>query len=367
MDDYEKACWIGINMNRKVTPRRFLLLLSAFPDVEEIWKASREKLSRVEGFSDAAEEFCENRDKEKLKRELREIEELGAEVVTLNEDRYPEQLRPLEYPPPVLYILGDYRSDDQLSLAVVGTRKCSTYGEVVAHRIGKELVDLGLTVVSGMANGIDTHAHRAALEGGGRTLAVLGTGLKKIYPKNNLSLMESIVDDGAVISEFPLHQGPERWTFPQRNRIISGLSRGTLVVEAGEQSGALITARCALEQGREVYAIPGDVRRETCRGNHALIKDGAKLVETAEDVLEELEDCQAALPLGEGSSDSSEGLNLSPDQRRVYEKLDYQPQHFNELLEETGFPTARLSHIIFRLQVENLVDQVEGNRWVKLD
>ncbi len=356
--------WIGINMNPATTPARFHLLLNYFPSVKAIWEASREELESLDGFQEAADEFCEARDEESVNQELERCRELNVDVITLEDEAYPDSLRAIDKPPPVLYVKGEYKEDDQLGVAMVGTRKNTNYGKKIAKKLAGQLVREGLTLVSGMARGIDTYSHRSALESGGRTVAVMGTGFGHTYPKSNANLMRKITKNGAVITEFPFDQRPTKWTFPQRNRIISGLTRGTIVVEAPESSGALITAHDALSQGREVFAVPGDVRRPTMKGTHGLIKDGAKLVEDASDVVEEFRDIQAALPFDDPDEEDLE-THLDKDQKEVYSQLDYEPIHFNDLVARTDFSAARLSHIIFQLEMEDLVEQLEGNKWVK--
>lgn len=366
MSPKEEVYWLGLNMNTTITPRRFHILLGSYPSLEAVWNAPEDELENIEGFEKAAAEFCEQRDLDRAKREFEMIKNKGLSILTLDKEKYPDPLRTLEYPPPVLYLKGNYCDEDQFGISIVGTRKFSDYGRYMAKKIAGELVQAGFTVISGMARGIDTFAHRASIEAEGRTIAVLGTGFNHIYPSSNISLMRKIADQGAVLSEFHLDHGPAKWTFPQRNRIISGLSRGTVVVEAPAQSGALITARSALEQGREVFAVPGDTRRDSVRGTHALIKDGAKLVEGGRDVVEEFGDLEPELDFGDESQSEEEVLaGLSSAQKQVYEQLEYEPKHFNELVSDTGFPPARLSHIMFQLQMEDLASRIEGNRWVK--
>ena len=220
----------------------------------------------------------------------REIERLQAteiSVTTLGEADYPEALRWIPEPPPVLYIWGTLRHEDSLAVAVVGSRKPSPYGQLAAQRLSTELAQYGFTVVSGLARGVDSLAHQGALQAGGRTIAVLGSGINVVYPPEHRRLYEAIRDQGAVVSEFPFDTKPDRWNFPRRNRIISGLTLGTLVVEASDQSGSLHTARHALEQGREVFAVPGRIDVPSSRGTNNLIKRGAKLVEGIDDILEE--------------------------------------------------------------------------------
>ena len=367
MDDIRY--WVGINMSEVITPRRFNLLLSSFSGVKSIWEAGEERIKNIRGMEKVADSFCEKRDECELKEEMRRIDDYGLDIFTLEDSNYPSSLRTLRYPPPVLYVKGKLLEDDDLSISLVGTRKFTDYGRAMAEKIAKELVRFGFTVVSGMARGIDTFSHRAALAGKGRTVAVLGSGFSNVYPKSNVGLMRRIKKSGAVISEYSCKQRPTKWSFPQRNRIISGLSRGTVVVEAPKKSGSLITARCALDQGREVFAIPGDARRKSSKGTHELIKDGAKLVEGAEDVVEEFPDLRAALPLAEGDGGKVEDKieELDSDQKKVYLEMDYEPSHFDDLVESTGFLPARLSHIIFELQMKEMVKKLEGNRWIKIN
>ncbi len=364
MDDETKRYWVGLNTIEAVTPRRFHLLLNYFSDLEKAWYASEEKLREVPGGEEFAARLVEGRDDDAVDDELRRCEDQGIQLITLEDNLYPEPLRSIAKPPPLLYVKGEYRQDDLMAIGMVGTRKYSNYGKRMAEKLSDQLCRAGFTVISGMARGIDTFSHQAALNANGRTIAVMGTGFAVPYPRENVNLMRRISASGAVLSEFPLDQGPSRWSFPQRNRVISGLSRGVLVVEAPAKSGALITAHDALNQGREVFAVPGDARRSTMRGNHGLIKDGAKLVEDAADVVEEFNNLQLSLPLEEDAV--GQEPDLTDEQRKVYAVLDYEPIHFNEVLGRVDFPPARLSHIIFQLEIDELVERSEGNLWAKV-
>ncbi len=367
MPQEDKKYWLGVNMSSAITPQRFHLLLNHFPSVEAIWKAPAKKIKSIQGLEDeAAEKFCTGRDEDELREELEKIEQLNLEIVTMAGSEYPESLRTIDKPPPVLYVRGNYVEEDQLGIAIVGTRKNTSYGKKVAKDLAADLASEGFTVVSGMARGIDTFSHKSALAADGRTVAVMGTGFDHTYPKSNANLMREISENGAVITEFPFYQRPAKWTFPQRNRIISGLTRGTIVVEAPESSGALITAHDALSQGREVFAVPGDVRKPTMKGTHGLIKDGAKLVEDAADVIEEFKDVQATLPFNQGE-EKEPGADLTGPKKEVFSLLKYEPTHFNDLVAETDFSPARISHIMFQLEMDDLVEQLEGNQWVKLE
>lgn len=369
MQKDETRFWIGINMNQAITPQRFHLLLNHFPTVKSIWDASSDELSSIQGFKEAAKKFCQERDEEALEKELEKCRKLDLSVLTLADPDYPESLRAIDKPPPVLYLKGNYVKQDQFGVAMVGTRKNTNYGEKIAGKLARQLVNKGFTVVSGMARGIDTFSHRSALESGGRTVAVMGTGFGHTYPRSNANLMTKIADNGAVITEFPFSQRPTKWTFPQRNRVISGLTRGTIVVEAPDSSGALITAHDALTQGREVFAVPGDVRRPTMKGTHGLIKDGAKLVEDVSDVTEEFKDVQAKLPFDDHNPEEvgEDKGELTGEKKEVFFHLDFEPTHFNDIVAQTDFSPARLSHIMFQLEMDDLVERLEGNKWVKIE
>ena len=221
-------------------------------------------------------------------REIEAIKEAKVGILTLDDEEYPKSLRNIYDPPPVIYLKGDFLPQDQKAIAIVGTRKATSYGLDAARKLAFQLAQMGITIVSGLALGIDTAAHAGALEAKGRTIAVLGSGVDQVFPASNKKLAEEIILNGAVVSEFSLGQMPETWTFPQRNRIISGLSVGVIMVEGHYDSGAMITAKLALEQGREVFAVPGNIGLDQTKGPHWLIKQGAKLVESVEDVLEEL-------------------------------------------------------------------------------
>ena len=358
----EKRWWIALNM--VATPRQFRLLLEHFPSPRAAWEASLEELRAIPGLERAAVELAARRRELELERELEGIERLGLKIITLADADYPRPLRDLPAPPPVLYLLGDYREQDELAIAIVGTRRCTPYGRMVAEQLAKGLGELGMTIVSGLALGIDTAAHRGALAAGGRTLAVLGSGFAYIYPQENVRLLREIAASGGVLSEFPLRTQPERWNFPRRNRIISGLARGVVVVEAPERSGALITARLALEQGREVFALPGRITDETSRGTNRLLREGAKLVEDVEDIIEEFPDLRALLE--ERGAQPRERPELSPLEERLLQFLEWEPLHFDEILERSGLSPTELSHGLLQLQLKDLIKEFPGKRYAKL-
>jgi len=283
------AYWIAFSRILGIGPIRFKLLLDFFnDDVAAAWQATRKELAQAGIDSKTIDGFLEQRASITPQQELERLDRLRIQAITWNDKAYPPLLREIDYAPSVLYVRGTLTEADQFALAVVGTRNLSTYGQQVTERIVTELAKGQVTVVSGLAHGIDTVAHKAALDAGGRTLAVLASGLDTIYPAENLGLARRIVESGqgALLSEFPLGVRPESGNFPARNRIISGLSLGVLVVEAPEKSGALITARRALEQGRDVFAVPGSILSSRSAGVNKLIQDGARPVMDVKDILE---------------------------------------------------------------------------------
>ncbi|MBN2491863.1 MAG: DNA-processing protein DprA [Planctomycetes bacterium] len=283
----------------------------------------------------------------------------GIRILTREDGDYPLLLREVKGAPPVLYVRGSLDAGrDAPAVAVVGTRRPTPYGRNVARQLGRQLGRAGITVVSGLARGVDAAAHEGALEGGGRTVAVLGCGLDRCYPPEHDRLLEAVARAGAVLSEFPLGSLPLAGNFPRRNRIISGLVRGVVVVEAAERSGSLITARLALEQGREVFAVPGPITSAVSRGAHALLRQGARLVGGAEDIFEEL---------GLGVAPPAEPeLALSAEEQRVLECLGPEPTSLDRLVALTGLPAERLAVALSGLELKDRVMDVGGSRVVRL-
>jgi len=365
MEEAQRRYLIGLNLIPEITPRRMGILLSRFSSPQAIWEATTEELATLPGFSEVAPRIAAQRDERAIDRELARAKELEARIITLLDPEYPRLLREIEDPPVVLYVKGEGEIDTARTLAIVGTRRASGYGRAVAHKLASELAQLGLIVASGLALGIDTAAHRGALAGGGITVAVLGSGLTHLYPAQNRALVRKIEDmGGLILSEFPLATPPARWTFPQRNRIISGLSRGVIVVEAPERSGALITARFALEQGREVFAVPGPITSTSSRGTNRLIQDGARLVTEVADVLSEFPDLaeliHPAAPATEKRIDS-----LTPLEERVYELIGLEPIHIDDIIARGNISPSEAAHALLTLQMENLIQEVEGRRYIR--
>ncbi len=351
--------WIALNLIPGMGARIFHRLIEKFGSPEEALLAAPEEWERIggEGLVSQRRSFDWER---ALKEELQAVRDRGIRVVSFQEEEYPRSLRNIHHPPPVLYIEGGLEAQDGLSLAVVGTRRPSPYGRLMTERLCRELAGRGMTIVSGMARGIDSAAHRVALDSGGRTLAVLGCGLANNYPRENEPLRAAIGRQGAVFSEFPMGRPPLPQNFPVRNRLISGLALGTLVVEAGEKSGALITAGHAVEQGREVFAVPGNVDSPISRGANSLIKRGAKLVEEVEDILEELPPPLMAL-MGEREARESPSMAaFSPEESAIYNLLCGGSSHIDNLIEESGLDAGRVSAILMELELKGLVVQYPG-------
>ena len=298
-------------------------------------------------------------------REMERLQATESSMMTLGDADYPQALRWIPEPPPVLYVWGTLRPEDSLAVAVVGSRKPSPYGQLTAQRLSAELAQYGFTVVSGLARGVDSLAHQGALRAGGRTIAVLGSGINVVYPPEHRRLYEAIRAQGAVVSEFPFDTKPDRWNFPRRNRIISGLTLGILVVEASDQSGSLHTARHALEQGREVFAVPGRIDVASSRGTNNLIKRGAKLVEGITDILEEL---PAAVRLAVGPRGTAPGstevspmpTDLTADEVRVLGLVPPEETHIEAIIHASQLPAQVVASILVKLELCGVVRQFPG-------
>lgn len=287
MDNETKRDWLALALIPGIGTTQFIRLLARFRSPSDILRAPSSALREIVGnkLADRIAQYSEVVD---LNAQFRLMKEYNVDLVTLDDDGYPLALGEIYDPPLVLFCRGQLHERDRYAVAIVGTRRATPYGLRIAEKLGRELASRGITVVSGMAAGVDAAAHRGALEAGGRTIAVLGCGVNVVYPRENAELMQEIVDRGCVLSQFAMDAPPSKTHFPVRNRIISGMTQGTVVVQAPARSGALITAHTATEQGREVFAVPGEIGNRNSEGPHALIKEGAKLVETAEDIIAEL-------------------------------------------------------------------------------
>ncbi len=356
------ACWIALNRVTGIGPVGFRALLSYFhDDVETAWKAGRTELARAGIARRAIENLLKLRATINPQAELERLEKLRIRVVTWGDRLYPPLLREVDDAPPVLYLYGKLTEADRFALAVVGTRNSSTYGQQVTQRMVTELARGDVTIVSGLALGIDTIAHTAALDAGGRTIAVLACGLDIIYPPVNRGLARRIVESGqgVLMSEYPPGSQPEGSNFPARNRIISGLSLGVLVVEAPERSGALITADKALKQGRDVFAIPGSILSSRSAGVNKLIQDGARPVMDVKDIIESLNlfmiprqiEMQAILP------DNAE-------EKKLLELLSHDPLHIDDLIRESALPTNDVISVLTMMELKGMIRQVGSMQYI---
>jgi DNA processing protein len=364
----EKAWWLALHLVPGVGRITFKKLVGYFGHPHAVMQATAGQLQRVSGIGPKmAQAISEFQSASAVERELRAVQSAACQIITQNDEEYPALLKAIEDPPPVLYVKGDLGDPMALGIAVVGSRRPSIYGKVVAEQLARGLAACGVTVVSGLARGIDSVAHLSTLEGGGRTIAILGCGLAYMYPPENHRLAERIRHQGAVLSEFPMTTKPDRLNFPLRNRTISGLALGTVVVEAGERSGALITAQWALEQGREVFAVPGNVTAPTSRGTNRLIKMGATLVEDVDDILNELPP-YAHVGKREKAPTQEEfcRVDSTPEERRLLELLDVvDPRPIDWMIEHAHFPTSIVSSLLLRLELEGKVTQLPGKLFLK--
>jgi len=348
----------------QLTPRRTRRLFARFESFRAIWLASSSKLAGVFASQVIGEAIASGRDEAAIDRELESADEKGVRILTLLDEDYPALLREIDDPPLVLYVRGTLEIDPACSIAVVGTRRTTRYGSLVAARLASQIALKGITVVSGLAAGTDAAAHQGVLDVAGKTIAVMGCGVDRVYPKRNQEIYDEIVETGCVISEYPLGTRPAKWTFPQRNRIISGLSRGVVVIQAPERSGALITARLALEQGRDVFAVPGNITNRTSAGTNRLIRDGAKLVITVDDILDEYPDL---LRLKEKVVEDveTEDSKLGETERKVFDLVGLEPVHVDDIIGRADLSPTEASHILLLLQLEGLIEEVEGGRYIR--
>lgn len=352
-----------LSMVSGIGPRLRQLLLERFGSPAAILGASESELRSVAGIgTKLAGAVRRARNEIDVGREMEICRRNQVTIVPLTSDAYPAGLREIVDPPGVLFVRGAIQPVDALAVAMVGSRHATRYGLAQAERLAGSLARAGLTVISGLARGIDGAAHRGALAAGGRTIAVLGSGVLNIYPPEHKGLADEIVARGAVVSEAPARAAPLSGAFPQRNRLISGMALGVVVVEAAVQSGALITARHAMEQGREVFAVPGPVDSRMSRGCHRLIRDGAKLVETADDILEELGPLVSAAPLADGTLVHHPAeLTLNEQERLVLDAIDGKATLIDQVVADSGLPTPRVLSILSVLEMRRLVRRLSGN------
>lgn len=344
----DREYWLALNLAPGLRLNDTRKLIAVFGSAKEI-------------FSKNKKEFPIEKIEPILRKELKELEKKKLSYIALSDKEYPECLKEIPDPPVVLYVNGGLLKDDSFSLSIVGARRASLYGMEVAEKFSSDLARCGFTIVSGLARGIDTTAHRSALKAGGRTIAVLGSGVDVVYPPENRRLAESISKSGAVISEFPLGTKPFFQNFPRRNRIISGLTKGTIVVEAGMKSGSLITAGLALDQGRDVFAVPGKAFSDQNKGAHSLIKQGAKLVDNVFDVLEEFNIDKEKI----SSLVDNKALQVNDEEKKVMAILSDEPKHIDFICRELGSPVQKMLGILTQLELKGLVKQMAGKMFMR--
>jgi len=351
--------YVGFNLVRGIGPARLRMLIDAFGDVERAWHAPADALYRVGLDRRSLENLLETRARVDLDREVRRVAAVGAHILTWEDEGYPKLLAEIPDPPPVLYVRGELKPEDAWAVAVVGTRRASTYGREVTRRLVTILAQSGVTIVSGLARGVDAVAHQTALEAGGRTIAVLGCGIDLVYPPEHRELARRIAAQGALVSEYPLGTQPEPGNFPPRNRIISGLSLGVVITEAGRDSGALITADYAAEQGRDVFAVPGSILSAGCAGTNRLIQDGAKPVLDAADILQELN-----LTMVAEQKEARQALPTTETEALILAHLSAEPVHVDDLTRAVGLPVAQVTSTLALMELKGMVRQVGGMKYV---
>ncbi len=351
-----------------VGPRTRRALLERFGSPEAVFRASSAELLEVFGVGrQLCRRIVEAESQIDVVREIEQCQRAGIQILTDNDPHYPRLLRDIPDPPGVLFCRGQLRDEDQLAVAIVGTRHATHYGRRQAEMLAAGLARTGFTVVSGLARGIDATAHRAVLQAGGRTIAVLGSGLLNVYPPEHRQLADEISQTGALLSELAPQMAPTTGTFPQRNRLISGLSLGVVVIEAAARSGALISASHAAEQGREVFAVPGPIDSRMSRGCHRLIQDGARLVESVDDVMDELGPLVEAMPRPDGGQVRHPAeLQLNDLERKVLDAVDVQPTQIDTIVAQSDLGIARVLSTISVLEIRHLIRRVSGNMVVRV-
>lgn len=341
----------------------FKRLIDSFKTPESAFEASTEDLLQVEGItSRIASSIRHHKIPDSVKKELDKVRQKGYQIVTMADLDYPTLLLQLPDPPPYLYVYGRL-DNSRANIAVVGSRNATGYGITTTKNLCHDLALMQFAIISGMAKGVDTAAHQGTLLAKGKTIAVLGSGMERVYPPENMELFHQIAEDGAVVSEFSMITEPEAHNFPSRNRIISGMSLGTVVVEASKISGSLITARLAAEQGREVFAVPGSIRSFKSMGTHSLLKQGAKLVEHAQDIAEELAHLVQPVETDELPDTMDEAMLLNADESTVFNALEPYPVHIDDLKRKLSIEPGKLSSILLKLELKGIVDQAPGKRF----
>lgn len=351
----EHKYWLGFSLVPEIGTKRILNLLKKFDTLSSAWKASEAQLRNAGLEAQPITNLLHFRKKLDLERELARLDRVKASLLTLIDADYPSLLKQISDPPPVLYVRGTLTPYDEHAICIVGTRKASTTGRDTARHIAAQLTQHNVTIISGLAHGIDEAAHRGALEARGRTIAVSACGIQTVYPERNIDLAHEIIENGAVVTEFPIGTPPLRNNFPRRNRIMSGMSLGVLVVEAPEKSGALITAGVAAEQGRDVFAIPGNILNPGSSGTNRLIQDGAKLVMGVEDILNEL---NIAMTVAHTKTVTEAISPANEIEAKLLQYLSADPIHIDELVRQSGLSVSVVSSTLTILELKELAQMV---------
>lgn len=360
--DDARYWWLALNTVPLIGAVRLVALVRKFGSAQAVLEAPDAQLARVEDVGEKVIEAIRHQvDFQRAEIQLEKLEKSGAKMLTILEADYPEPLKRIYDPPPFLFVRGELRKDDAQAVGIVGSRICSTYGRQVTEMLATELSKAGLCIVSGLARGIDSVAHQAAIASGGRTVAVLGCGLDVIYPPENKGLYDEVAAHGAIVTEFEFGLRPDKYNFPSRNRIISGLARGVIVVEARRGSGALLTARHAVEQNREVFAVPGNITSATSHGTNELLKQGAAPVTQAADVLLAL----GLHPLQKRAAVARPTVKLAEREQAVYDQLSDQPQLVDSLSQDLQRPVQEVLSLLLSLEMAGLVRQLPGKLFLR--
>ena len=357
MDD--KRYWIGFNLIKGIGAVRMQALIQHFGDLEVAWKAAPADLAEAGLGAKVIERVIQAREEVDLGKLWEKIESQGIKILTWQDEAYPGRLKEIDQPPPVLYIRGEYLPEDLFAVAIVGTRRVTAYGRQITEEISSFLAANGITVISGLARGVDAIAHQSTLKAGGRTIAVLGCGVDKIYPPEHRGLAEQMMERGAIISDYALGTPPDASNFPPRNRIISGLSLAVVVVEAGETSGALITAEFAAEQGREVFAVPGSILAPQSKGTNKLIQKGALPLLSMDDLMQALD----LTRVGEQKA-ARKVIPADETEARLMNVLGSEPLHVDEIRNQAELPIEKVSATLALMELKGMVRQVGGMNYV---